>query len=66
MSRAWRRHLQRDGVVVPGLVKALSAHVGGDAAAYTHYRATSQDVVDSSLVLGCSRRSPFSRTGLRR
>ena len=41
----------RDGVVVPGLVKALSAHVGGDAAAYTHYRATSQDVVDSGLVL---------------
>ena len=41
----------RDGVVVPGLVKALRAHVGGDAAPYTHYRATSQDVVDSSLVL---------------
>ncbi|AUG53150.1 3-carboxy-cis,cis-muconate cycloisomerase [Thalassospira marina] len=39
------------GVPVPGLVKAIKAHVGGDAARYVHFGATSQDVVDTALVL---------------
>ena len=39
------------GVPVPGLVKAIKAQVGGDAARYVHFGATSQDVVDTALVL---------------
>ncbi|AXO15204.1 3-carboxy-cis,cis-muconate cycloisomerase [Thalassospira indica] len=39
------------GVPVPALVKALKAEIGGDDARYVHFGATSQDVVDSALVL---------------
>ena len=39
------------GVPVPGLVKALKAEIGGDDARYVHFGATSQDVVDTALVL---------------
>ncbi|OSQ38035.1 3-carboxy-cis,cis-muconate cycloisomerase [Thalassospira mesophila] len=39
------------GVPVPGLVKALKAEMGGDDARYVHFGATSQDVVDTALVL---------------
>ncbi|MET4735416.1 3-carboxy-cis,cis-muconate cycloisomerase [Thalassospira sp. MBR-102] len=39
------------GVPVPALVKALKAEVGGDDARYVHFGATSQDVVDTGLVL---------------
>lgn len=41
----------RDGVVVPELVRQLRAAVGEDAAAYVHFGATSQDVIDTSLIL---------------
>ncbi|HEV7370062.1 3-carboxy-cis,cis-muconate cycloisomerase [Arenibaculum sp.] len=40
-----------DGVPVPALVAGLRRAVGGEAAAYVHWGATSQDVVDTALVL---------------
>lgn len=41
----------RDGVVIPELVKQLRKAVGGQAAEKVHFGATSQDVIDTSLVL---------------
>ncbi len=43
---------EKDGVIVPGLVAQMRAHIGGSYAEYLHFGATSQDVVDTSLVLG--------------
>ena len=40
-----------DGVVIPDLVKQLRKAVGGDAAQHVHFGATSQDVIDSSLMI---------------
>ncbi len=39
------------GVPVPALVKIAREAVGGDAGAYVHWGATSQDIVDTGLVL---------------
>lgn len=39
------------GIPVPALVSALRAIVEGEAAAYLHWGATTQDVVDTGLVL---------------
>lgn len=41
----------RDGVVVPEFVKQLRRAVGGPSGAYVHLGATSQDVIDTALVL---------------
>lgn len=41
----------RDGTVGPGFVAQLRAKVGKELAAHVHFGATSQDVVDTSLVL---------------
>jgi len=41
----------RDGVMVPGLIAQLRDHVGDPHAAHLHYGATSQDVIDTGLVL---------------
>jgi 3-carboxy-cis,cis-muconate cycloisomerase len=41
----------RDGVPVIGLVKALRAAVGREAAPYVHWGATTQDIVDTATVL---------------
>jgi 3-carboxy-cis,cis-muconate cycloisomerase len=41
----------QDGVVVPALVKILRAEIGAPHAAQAHRGATSQDVIDTSLVL---------------
>ncbi|WP_316979839.1 3-carboxy-cis,cis-muconate cycloisomerase [Shumkonia mesophila] len=41
----------RDGVPIPALIKALRAGVGKRAAPYVHWGATSQDIVDTGLVL---------------
>ncbi|MEQ8357302.1 MAG: 3-carboxy-cis,cis-muconate cycloisomerase [Kiloniellaceae bacterium] len=41
----------RDGIPVPALVAALRRAVGGDAAQYVHWGATTQDAMDSGLVL---------------
>ena len=40
-----------DGVVVPELVRQLRRAVNSAAAPYVHYGATSQDVIDTSLML---------------
>jgi 3-carboxy-cis,cis-muconate cycloisomerase len=39
------------GVPVPALVAALRDLVGGEAAHYLHWGATSQDIIDSALIL---------------
>ena len=39
------------GVPVPALVAQLRNHVGGEAARYIHWGATSQDIIDTALVL---------------
>ncbi|MDJ0944802.1 MAG: 3-carboxy-cis,cis-muconate cycloisomerase [Kiloniellales bacterium] len=41
----------RDGIPVPALVAALRAAVGAPAAQHLHWGATSQDVIDTALVL---------------
>lgn len=41
----------KDGVPVPGLVKAMRAAIGGEAAQYLHWGATSQDIMDTALAL---------------
>ncbi|OWV70446.1 3-carboxy-cis,cis-muconate cycloisomerase [Rhizobium sp. R634] len=41
----------KDGVVVPDLVKQLRAEVGEEAAKSLHLGATSQDVIDTSLMI---------------
>ncbi len=41
----------RDGIPVPALVAALRQVVGGEEAAYVHWGATTQDVMDTGLVL---------------
>ncbi|WP_454858809.1 3-carboxy-cis,cis-muconate cycloisomerase [Rhizobium binxianense] len=41
----------KDGVVIPEFVRQLRRAVGGDAADKVHFGATSQDVIDTSLVL---------------
>ncbi|HEU4579203.1 MAG TPA: lyase family protein, partial [Polyangiaceae bacterium] len=45
----------RDGIPMIALVKQLRAAVGGEAAQYVHWGATSQDIMDSATVL-CARR----------
>jgi 3-carboxy-cis,cis-muconate cycloisomerase len=39
------------GVPIPALVEVLREAVGADAASYVHWGATSQDIVDTALVL---------------
>ncbi len=41
----------RDGVAVPQFVKLLRGHVGEPHAEHVHFGATSQDLIDTSLVL---------------
>lgn len=41
----------KDGVVIPELVRQMRGAVGGDAAQKVHFGATSQDVIDTSLIL---------------
>jgi 3-carboxy-cis,cis-muconate cycloisomerase len=49
-----RKGTGRDGVVVAELVKQLRATVGGEAGSHIHTGATSQDVIDTSLMLRLS------------
>jgi 3-carboxy-cis,cis-muconate cycloisomerase len=49
--RALGAGMAGSGVPVPALVAALRAIVGGDAAQYLHWGATTQDIVDTGLVL---------------
>ncbi|MFN7101679.1 MAG: 3-carboxy-cis,cis-muconate cycloisomerase [Pseudorhizobium sp.] len=48
---ALRAGAARDGVVVPELVRQLKASVGADVATHVHMGATSQDVIDTSLMV---------------
>jgi 3-carboxy-cis,cis-muconate cycloisomerase len=48
---ALREGVAKDGVVAPTLVKLLREKVGEPSAAKVHFGATSQDVIDTSLVL---------------
>ncbi|UXS03489.1 3-carboxy-cis,cis-muconate cycloisomerase [Agrobacterium tumefaciens] len=48
---ALRDGVAKDGVVLPELVRQLRSAVGGPAADKVHYGATSQDVIDTSLML---------------
>jgi 3-carboxy-cis,cis-muconate cycloisomerase len=41
----------RDGVVIPELIRQLRDAIGGDAGKKLHFGATSQDVIDTSLML---------------
>ncbi len=41
----------RDGVVIPDLVKQLRRAVGGEPAEHVHFGATSQDAIDTGLML---------------
>ncbi|KQQ79367.1 3-carboxy-cis,cis-muconate cycloisomerase [Rhizobium sp. Leaf321] len=41
----------RDGVVVPELVRQLRGTIGDEAAPHVHFGATSQDVIDTALML---------------
>jgi 3-carboxy-cis,cis-muconate cycloisomerase len=45
------------GIPVPALVKALRSIVGGEAAQYVHWGSTTQDIVDTGLVLRLARLS---------
>jgi 3-carboxy-cis,cis-muconate cycloisomerase len=40
--------VEQTGVAIPALVDALRAEVGGDAANYVHWGATSQDIIDTA------------------
>ncbi|WP_426235421.1 3-carboxy-cis,cis-muconate cycloisomerase [Pararhizobium sp. DWP1-1-3] len=48
---ALRQAVASDGVVIPELVKQLRKAVGREAAERVHFGATSQDVIDTSLML---------------
>ncbi|RAZ90797.1 3-carboxy-cis,cis-muconate cycloisomerase [Mesorhizobium hawassense] len=46
-----RAEVTKDGVVAPELVRQIRAAVGAPHDTYVHFGATSQDVIDTSLVL---------------
>lgn len=48
---ALQQSVTSDGVLVPELVRQMRKAVGGDAAIHVHFGATSQDVIDTSLML---------------
>src|SRR5699024_8125745 len=48
--RALREATARDGFPVSELVRQLREQVGGDAADYVHWGATTQDIIDTALV----------------
>jgi 3-carboxy-cis,cis-muconate cycloisomerase len=48
---ALRNGVAKDGVVVPELIRQMRASVAGKAADKVHFGATSQDVIDTSLML---------------
>lgn len=43
--------IEQDGFPIIELVAQLRAHVGGDAARFVHWGATTQDILDTALVL---------------
>lgn len=59
-----RRGTAIDGVVIPALVRQLRAEVGEEYGKYVHFGATSQDVIDTSLILRLKRLMPLLQTSL--
>jgi 3-carboxy-cis,cis-muconate cycloisomerase len=55
----------RDGVVVPDLVRQLRAFVGEPHGSHVHFGATSQDVIDSGLMMRLARVLPILAGRLR-
>ena len=45
------RGVERDGMVVPDLIRQLRAHVGPEHGAHVHHGSTSQDVIDTAFLL---------------
>jgi len=43
--------IERDGMVVPDLIRQLRAHVGPEHGAHVHHGSTSQDVIDTAFLL---------------
>ncbi|MFD1745480.1 3-carboxy-cis,cis-muconate cycloisomerase [Rhizobium helianthi] len=62
--QALREGVAKDGIVVATLVKQLKAAVGGEAAPFVHMGATSQDVIDTSLMLRLRSILPIFRSRL--
>jgi len=54
-----RKATARDGVVVPDLVRQLRAAVGEPHGRHVHFGATSQDVIDTGLMLRLARALPI-------
>ena len=48
---ALRAGLEKAGVPIIELVRQLRLHVGKEAASYVHWGATTQDIIDTALVL---------------
>lgn len=46
-----REGFERDGVPVPALVELIKQHVGADGVAWVHRGLTSQDVMDTSMMM---------------
>jgi 3-carboxy-cis,cis-muconate cycloisomerase len=63
---SFRAATARDGVVVPDLVRQLRAIVGEPYGRHLHFGATSQDVIDSGLMLRLSRVLPLLQDRLGR
>ncbi len=62
---ALARGAARDGVVVPEFVRQMRAAVGEPHATRVHFGATSQDVIDTALVLRLARILPVFASRLR-
>jgi 3-carboxy-cis,cis-muconate cycloisomerase len=58
------RAARDSGLPVPPLVRALADQVGGDAARYVHWGATSQDVLDTAAMLVCEKVLDICRADL--
>lgn len=56
--------IAKDGVVAPALVRQLRAVVGAPHADYLHQGATSQDVIDTALILQLARILPIYESRL--
>jgi 3-carboxy-cis,cis-muconate cycloisomerase len=50
-TAALREGALKDGVIVPALVNQMRAHVGEAQGRFVHFGATSQDAIDTSLIL---------------
>ena len=59
-----RQATARDGVVVPDLVRQLRAAIGEPYDRHVHFGATSQDVIDSGLMLRLARVLPILESRL--